>query len=232
MECNIVQFIVLFATISFHGLGSAQVSLPQDYSLSGIFQQLFNPQAQSRALENQEIKECIDKIGAELFRGAAGGTAGTAGSGADADEPTPQELRLPRHLIPVQYRLKIKTYIPSSSVYFQPSLNFTFDGEIEILMQCKAAATNVTLHSVNLNITESSIELRTTDSTGSMNGPLIPLARNGLEIKEKLQMVVFKLNSTLNVGNYYKLYLKYRGPISDDLAGLYRSYYRENGSTK
>ncbi len=156
----------------------------------------------------------------------------TSASYTSTKEPSAEEMRLPKNLLPVKYWLSLKTYLPSKSVTYSAEKNFTFDAEIGILMECLESTNSISLNALDLNISAESFSLQESDEDGTTNGRSISLRENGMEMKEKLQMVVFQLNSNLESGKFYNLSLKYRGLISDKLAGLYRSHYKENDEVK
>ena len=47
-----------------------------------------------------------------------------------------------------------------------------------------------------------------------------------------MQYLVIQLNGVLKTGQDYKLYTEFEGELSDDLEGLYRSEYYEDGLQK
>lgn len=67
-----------------------------------------------------------------------------------------EELRLPKSLFPVHYRLWIHPLLDE----YSPD-NFTFSGKVEIQINCTSNTNKIILHWDELNITDSNIKIYT-----------------------------------------------------------------------
>ncbi|CAH1251973.1 ANPEP [Branchiostoma lanceolatum] len=130
---------------------------------------------------------------------------------ADPATPTPyppgpwDNVRLPLSLLPETYDVLLKIDLE----------NFVFSGNVEILMLCNTSATEIIVHTNKLNISK----VRFTDDDGS--------ARDITDYWFHLpnQFLVVPAGKALRVGQMYRLYVEFVGPLKDDLAGLYLSQY-------
>ncbi len=153
-------------------------------------------------------------------------------NGVNATEETEEQkksIRLPRNFLPIRYWLSLKVYLPASDVVLDPSREFSFDGNVTILMECLERTTNVTLHVHRVNISRETfrfVQMRTDETPGPDVG-LTSVVQSS-----KNQQISFMLNQTLSKGTRYRLFLSYRGELADDLAGFYRSSYDENGEKR
>uniref|UniRef100_A0A914WHK3 Aminopeptidase N-like N-terminal domain-containing protein n=1 Tax=Plectus sambesii TaxID=2011161 RepID=A0A914WHK3_9BILA len=143
----------------------------------------------------------------------------------DAIEPSGEELRLPRHLVPIVYRLDMRVFLPYKDSVDFGRRNFTFDAVLQIEFQCVRQTNRVVLNAKQLNIEPSSVAL--TDASGK--NMTLTFVRH----ESQLEMVEFWFASSMITGQRYTLSMEYDGPIAGDtLAGLYRSKYTENNSVK
>lgn len=136
--------------------------------------------------------------------------------------PTAQvntNVRLPRSVLPELYTLEL-----FPDLYQSDPKNFTFSGNLTILVNCTEVTRNITVHSNKISIDLASIEVRSTRGGGNL---FSSLARD-----EELMFSIFNLNSDLNPGEQYELKMRFTGPLKDDLAGLYYSTYTSNNQTK
>lgn len=163
---------------------------------------------------------------------------GQQATAAPAVSPSPQvgknlNYRLPRNLIPLRYTVHLKTYIPSKYVTYDSSSEFTFDGNISILMMCNYTTDVVILHTKKLNITTSSLSLfELDDNKNRRDSKRIEINTDAVEELDDLEQIRIPLKTNLIASKLYRIYANYRGELSSDLAGFYRSSYEEDGSIK
>ncbi|CAL1295996.1 unnamed protein product [Larinioides sclopetarius] len=141
-----------------------------------------------------------------------GSRIGDADSRKDDNPKTLPYVRLPRSIVPEHYDIELQPYIYPG--------NFTFDGKVRIIIKVIEATDNVTLHVNNVTVTESSVRL---------SGPGAPSITSTSEDKER-QFYILHLKSSLTAGQKYEVEMDYVGCLNDQLAGFYRSSYKDNGS--
>lgn len=120
------------------------------------------------------------------------------------------DVRLPNHIKPDRYYLKLTPYILDS--------NFTFDGEISVVLTVKYDTNRVTFHGVEL--TFHTIDLFKTD-----DGKAVEIKRRTEDIER--QFHILTTAETLKAGQQYVLNITYTGILNDNLHGFYRSSYEE-----
>lgn len=129
--------------------------------------------------------------------------------------PSVLDLRLPTNVKPEKYYLKITPYIYDS--------NFTFDGEVSIVIIAVNETKEITFHGVELVIHDVKVY-------GKEDGELIEVLDRIEDAPRHFQ--VLNLRSTLEVGKEYVLNISYTGILNDNLNGFYRSSYQDNGVMK
>lgn len=130
-------------------------------------------------------------------------------------EETVTDVRLPTNVKPDRYYLKLTPYIYEG--------NFTFDGEISVVLTVKNDTQQVTFHGVEL--TFDSIEL-----FEKSDGRAIKIVRRTEDVPR--QFHVLMLNETLKAGRQYVLNITYTGILNDNLHGFYRSSYEDRNMTR
>ncbi|GFY23262.1 uncharacterized protein TNCV_3939581 [Trichonephila clavipes] len=137
-----------------------------------------------------------------------------SGEPDNVSKPLPY-VRLPRSVVPDHYDVELQPFIFPG--------NFTFEGKVRIVIRVLEPADNVTLHINNVTVREESVRL---------NGPDAPGVASVSEDKER-QFFILHLKSNLVAGRQYEVQLDYLGSLNDQLAGFYRSSYKdEDGQTK
>lgn len=131
-----------------------------------------------------------------------------------ADDEKMDVFRLPGNTSPVSYDL-----------WFAPNMNnWTFEGCAKILVDINMANTKaVTLNLKNLTVTS----VLAMDVSNSRD---IPVA--GFEYQTKNEQFVINLEKFVPKSKKLLLTIKYKGYIRDDMTGLYKSSYIEDGVTK
>lgn len=137
------------------------------------------------------------------------------------NEFTYSEVRLPKDLQPLRYR-----------VYLHPNLTtFTVFGSTRILIRCVKPTKRVILHLkkntiINISLLKDSY----------LNKPIDPkdvLAENLFRVNEEKELIMVESPSELEAGRNYTLIVRYNGTLSDSLEGFYKSSYKtKNGETR
>lgn len=129
------------------------------------------------------------------------------------------DLRLPRSMVPISYDIQL---IP-----FLFNKNFTFIGQVKILVNVTESCKNITLHAAALTIQNSDVVVKKVDNQtlnyGTPNSARIDIKSQ--YFVEPKQFYVIELNDTLQAGSLYALDIKYTGVLNDLLQGFYRSSY-------
>lgn len=137
--------------------------------------------------------------------------------------PPPTDVRLPLNFYPLHYNVELKP-----DMYGSDPEKFTFDGKVEIFLNCTKASSAIVLHINELDINQSSISFRLSRSNSGNTGP----KWTNTEHDVRRQFFKIFLDNDCRVGLEYVLQLYFNGNLSDSLAGLYRSSYKEGNLTK
>ena len=130
------------------------------------------------------------------------------------------DVRLPRAVVPDSYELKLIPFIWEG--------NFTFNGEVKILVNVTEDTKNVTLHAVDMIIDESFTTIR--EHSGANNTKAIGIV--GQKNDTERQFHVIKTSDTLKRGMQYVVHLKFVGHLNDYMQGFYRSSYTVESQTR
>ncbi|XP_013014240.1 aminopeptidase N [Cavia porcellus] len=157
---------------------------------------------------------------------SASSTTTTTAPATTVDESKPwNRYRLPTSLVPISYQVTLRPY-------FTPNAHglYIFEGKSTVRFSCQEATNMIIIHSKKLNYTTQSstgqrVALRSVD--GSQ-----PPAIDRTELVERTEYLVVHLQGHLSVGREYEMDSQFQGELADDLAGFYRSEYRENGQLK
>ncbi|XP_005381598.1 PREDICTED: aminopeptidase N [Chinchilla lanigera] len=135
------------------------------------------------------------------------------------------QYRLPKSLVPSSYQVTLRPY-------FTPNEHglYIFRGNSTVRFTCQEATNVIIIHSKKLNYTIQQpgghwVVLR--GVSGSQ-----PPAIDRTELVERTEYLVVHLQDYLSVGSQYEMESVFQGELADDLAGLYRSEYRDNGVLK
>lgn len=128
------------------------------------------------------------------------------------------DVRLPRSVIPHSYKLKLMPFLIEG--------NFTFHGEVTILVNVTEDTSNITLHADELEILESSVNIYD-NSPNFINIPVLDIT-----LDPKLHFLIIELNGTLKESQQYYVNIKFKGVLNDLLQGFYRSSYKEGNETR
>ncbi|GFT12414.1 aminopeptidase N [Nephila pilipes] len=141
-------------------------------------------------------------------------TGSGSGETDDVSKPLPY-VRLPRSVVPDHYDVELQPFIFPD--------NFTFEGKVRVVIRVLEPTNNVTLHINNVTVREASVRL---------SGPDAPGVASMSEDKER-QFYILHLKSDLVAGRQYEVQMDYLGTLNDQLAGFYRSSYKDDaGQTR
>lgn len=139
------------------------------------------------------------------------------GGGNGTENKTFIDMRLPRHLEPVSYGVKLLAFIVEK--------NFTFNGDVKIIMKAVEPATNITVHVNDMTIHESSVSVQDLSS-----GKEVEIDK--LDYDTDRQFFLVHLKEETHAGSQYQLNISYVGNVNDKLAGFYRSSYQNEKGEK
>ncbi|XP_020287873.1 aminopeptidase N isoform X2 [Pseudomyrmex gracilis] len=165
-------------------------------------------------LEEKQVKQCDDFFGRSLLQ-IGENFSMTSRSAKRLD------VRLPRSIVPDSYELWLIPFIWKG--------NFTFRGEVKILMNVTTDTSNVTLHAVDLKIDEGSTNIGEI-LAGSNKTKSIGIAEQRNDTEREFHVI--KTSSTLKSGKQYVLHLKFIGTLNDYMQGFYRSSYMVGTETR
>ncbi|XP_025986451.2 aminopeptidase N [Solenopsis invicta] len=124
------------------------------------------------------------------------------------------DVKLPKAVVPDSYELWLIPFIWEG--------NFTFHGEVKILINVTMDTNNVTLHAVDMKIDENFTNIR--EQSDNKNDKIkIAIAEQKNDTDK--QFYVIRTSDTLREGMQYVVHLKFIGQLNDDLRGFYRSSY-------
>lgn len=128
------------------------------------------------------------------------------------------ELRLSKSVVPHSYNIKLIPFIYEG--------NFTFLGEVTILVNITQTTSTVTVHADQLDIQRSSVIVY--ENTPSFRN--IEMADFTNEPKQ--DFIIINLQESLQPSNQYYINIKFKGVLNNLLRGFYRSSYTESKVTR
>lgn len=123
--------------------------------------------------------------------------------------------RLDMNLSNIHYILRIQPYLLESD----GSKQFSFDGEVYINITMTKSQNTLTLHAKDLDIM--------TSEYWDKKKPNERLVLSDQQVDNVTDFLTFE-DLDLKVGSEYVLHFKYRGMMSDDMHGFYRSSYTDS----
>ncbi|KAK3107389.1 hypothetical protein FSP39_013558 [Pinctada imbricata] len=151
---------------------------------------------------------------------AAGVTTTTMMMPTTTSMPMPESARLPRHLVPIHYDVKIRP-----DIFHASPLDFSNPGYVKMTFRCVMATNNITLHINKINVTRNTIHVMTEDGSA---GPNVTMVTED----SRLQFIIIQVNTTMSVGRTYHVEMNFTGEVNNDLDGLYySSFKRDNKDT-
>ncbi|XP_050971956.1 aminopeptidase N isoform X2 [Labeo rohita] len=150
-------------------------------------------------------------------------TAAPHSTSAPSDEPW-DKYRLPDTLLPEYYNVTLwpRLVLDEQGMYI-------FTGTSGVAFKCVKETDLIIIHSNELNFTLTS-EMHHAKLTG-LRGTSAPAVLKTW-LQTQTQFMVIQLKENLQVGKSYWLYVEFRGELSDDLGGFYKSEYTEKGVKK
>nr|XP_033775374.1 aminopeptidase N-like [Geotrypetes seraphini]XP_033775376.1 aminopeptidase N-like [Geotrypetes seraphini]XP_033775377.1 aminopeptidase N-like [Geotrypetes seraphini] len=133
------------------------------------------------------------------------------------------KYRLPNSLIPDHYDIELQPHLTKNVEGL-----YVFKGKSSVIFKCVTATNLILIHSNKLNYTLKAghhIYLKAVDGS---NLPSIQKTWH----QTTTQYLVVQLNSNLETGKTYEISSEFRGELADDLAGFYRSEYKEGNETR
>lgn len=140
-----------------------------------------------------------------------------------SDEPWDKH-RLPDTLLPEYYNITLWPRLMKDD-----SGMYIFTGQSGVAFLCVKETNLILIHSNNLNFSLTT-EAHHAKLKG-LGGTRAPVILNTW-FQSQTEFMVIQLRENLQVGKSYWLYTEFRGELSDDLGGFYRSGYVENGVEK
>lgn len=148
----------------------------------------------------------------------------TGGGGDDVTAPW-DSYRLPSSLVPEYYNVTLWPRLsrdPDTGLYI-------FTGWSTVEFQCVNETDLILIHSNKLNYTKlNNAHIARLTATGPESAPSI----RSSWLQPHTQFLVLQLGGKLSPGQKYQLYSEFTGELADDLAGFYRSEYKEDGVPK
>lgn len=129
-------------------------------------------------------------------------------------------IRLPRTVLPQHYDVRLLPIIEKG--------NFSILGRVSIDIECKEETDRIILHSADIIVDRNSIRLI---QHGKENDTV---AVDAIEYDTDREFLIIPLGGKAKLvkGLNYTLSMDFVGNLNDQLKGLYRSSYKENGAEK
>ncbi|KZC13132.1 Aminopeptidase N [Dufourea novaeangliae] len=131
------------------------------------------------------------------------------------------DVRLPRSVVPDSYELRLIPFIWEG--------NFTYHGEVKILVNVTEDTRNVTLHATSMDIDETFTNIKEYSATNN-NTKAIGIIEQRNDTQR--EFFVIKTADTLKGGKQYLVHLKFVGHLNDYMEGFYRSSYTVGSQTR
>ena len=128
--------------------------------------------------------------------------------------------RLPTNLVPDLYEISIKPYF---TVHTVPNY---YDGSVLITFICKRQTSKIVLHMNRLDIHEKTIQLKSSDSE------LITSGFSLNYVQETQFLIIDYQNFYFKENNNYSIRIDFKGYLSNDNAGFYKSFYLDDEGNK
>jgi len=126
------------------------------------------------------------------------------------------DVRLPRHLLPERYTLKLVPFLKPD--------NFTIRGYVEIEMYCDRSGSNVTLHTADMLIQNETVKVQ------DQNGNSVSISK--YDYDKDREFFIVHLTNNLQRGKKYTIKIFFTAYLKDNLKGFYRSVYTDRQTNK
>lgn len=148
----------------------------------------------------------------------------TSTSAADNQtKPAKVNVRLPRSVVPHSYKIELIPFIWEN--------NFTFNGEVMIIVNVTETTDNITLHIHDIKISETNLSrIYDVENDGIIEESPVTIERTSRD--EEKQFFVIHSSEPMEAGTQYKVGIKYIGNLNDMLQGFYRSSYMVNNTKR
>lgn len=133
----------------------------------------------------------------------------------------PPTLRLPDNLIPESYKVYLQPYL-HAELPNATEQDYSFEGNSTVRFKCMKDTWTIILHALDLDVKEVTVIHVNTGGKIGVERYTLHNDSNFFEILLKKQLV--------GNGDYYDLFTKFGGQLSDDLTGLYTSEYTETAA--
>ncbi|KAK9511955.1 hypothetical protein O3M35_000511 [Rhynocoris fuscipes] len=148
-------------------------------------------------------------------------------------KPVPLYVRLPTSVSPIAYDIRLIPFIWPG--------NFTFNGDVTIIVNVTQETSNITLHATELailqvNLSRISDNNLVTSSSSTYVTDAVEDIRNAInidktELEKEREFLIIYPDKSLKPGQY-KLSIKFVGILNNALNGFYRSSYNVNNITR
>ena len=144
------------------------------------------------------------------------------------------DLRLPRTLMPLNYKITLQTDLDA----------FHVRGSVKIRVQCLKPTKNLILHLKDMNVINAAVFKNDKDQPVPEKDiyndeELITKLKGKEEIEEdveklqviktmqseRIEMFLIEVSEQLTPRQHYDMYITFEYPLTDGLLGFYRSYY-------
>jgi hypothetical protein len=121
------------------------------------------------------------------------------------------DVRLPRHLIPLKYKLELVPFLIPN--------NFTIRGFVRLTLRCVSSASNVTVHAADMVIHNDTVAVSEVNT-----GSKLIIKRH--EYDGQREFYVIHLDAALRPETVYNVDIWFTAKLDDGLKGFYRSVYK------
>lgn len=173
-----------------------------------------------------EHHDVVPLVTSEIENAAETFSRGGGGDTSSTNTSQIENLRLPLSVIPIAYDLRL---IP-----FMSEKNYTFHGDVTILVNVTQETNNITLHAVALKIRDTDVIVRVVqNSTLSANQTTnIILNVTKQYFIETSQFFVMEFDAPLKNNTILEIKISFRGVLNDYLQGFYKSSYAIGNETR
>ncbi|XP_046438221.1 aminopeptidase N-like [Daphnia pulex] len=139
------------------------------------------------------------------------------------DTTSKKDVRLPRTVRPIHYDVRLFPVLEKG--------NFSILGQVSIDLQCQMETDRIVLHSADIVVDPQSVKVI---EQGKPAGKTLTVASDGIHYDTDMEFLIIRLKDKdkLAKGANYTLSMNFVGNLTDQLRGLYRSTYKEDGVEK